>query len=94
MAGRAADQASALLRWTISTAKRVGQPTLLFFVDIQAAYYTVLHSLLNQHAYNGEELADVLDHVDIPLAYHDGLKRLIDTRGAIGTPVALILLLF
>eukprot|EP00974_Lingulodinium_polyedra_P112810 10917699-Lingulodinium_polyedra.AAC.1 len=80
--------ASALVRWTLEAATASRRSCMLLFVDIKAAYYSVLHALLDPHEFTERSLEQVLDEVEVPLAYYEPIKLMLQEPGSIDQDLA------
>ena len=87
MKHKGTDMAAAYLRWTLRTTQCQVLDVCLFFIDVLSAYYSVLHMLLDPESYSRDSLGDVIDQLDIPLAFHETLYRMLGNPGAISLHV-------
>ena len=85
--GRGTDMSSAFVRWSARLAQSSGQNVVLLFLDIQSAYYSVIHALLGPRSFDDASLDEILDELDIPIAVYKPLERMLDAPGAISLTV-------
>ena len=66
--GKGVDLASLLLSSTLSVIKRKSLTSLSLFIDVKAAYYSVLRQVLLPMPTSSADLDDLLESVEIPIA--------------------------
>ena len=81
------EMASAFIKWRTHLAQLVSSGITLFFLDVQSAYYSVLHACLDPHSFDDATLGDIIDQMDIPIAFCATLEKLLSAPGAISSHI-------
>ena len=81
--GRGCDMAGASLCWTLSCAQAMDIDVQILFIDIQAAFYSVIHDLLVDAKSSSESVDDLLRRIGIPLILQGPLVEMLKEPGRI-----------
>ena len=72
--GRGTDLANATVRWNQHAYKGHNQSCVIFFTDVEAAFYSTIRELLLPQAQSPDSIEDILDKTGVPLIFVEPLE--------------------
>ena len=75
--GRGTDLANATVRWNQHAYKGHNQSCVIFFTDVEAAFYSTIRELLLPQAQSPDSIEDILDKTGVPLIFVEPLEKLL-----------------